>query len=145
MIRVNAAFDRVDQVESLRGRVKGATDLARLVKEQQLPQQTPAAFVLPGSLTGGAAALATGFFRQAFSETLSVVLVVRVADDPTGKRALDAMAPVITDVVTAITGWGPDDSPGVFVLVRGDVTGAEVGALIYQLDFRLDDQLRITT
>ena len=41
-------------------------------------------------------------------------------------------------------GRQPDDAPGVFVLSGGELVGSQQGALIFQLDFSLIDQLRIT-
>lgn len=144
MIHVSEVFDRVtDKVPALAGRLQGATDFARLVAEKKLPQNTPAAFVLHGALDGGKADLATGYFRQEMVESISIVLIVRSASDPTGMRAMEDMVPLVRAVVKGVAGWGPDDAPGVFTLGRGDLVGAEAGALIYQIDFRLNDQLRI--
>ena len=46
-------------------------------------------------------------------------------------------------MIAALAGWGPDSAPGVFELSRGDLVSMKAGALIYQLDFTLNDQLRI--
>lgn len=146
MIRVDEVRARIEErVPELAGRMGTAGEFARLVQANQLPQQTPAAFVLPGAIAGGAASAMTGLFRQSFVEGVQVVLVVRVAGDATGGRAMDEIAPLIRAVVASVVGWTPDDALGVFVLARGDLVGTEAGSLVYQIDFTLDDQLRIAT
>lgn len=146
MIRVDEVRARIEErVPELTGRLGTAGEFARLVQRNQLPQQTPAAFVLPGALAGGAATAGAGLFRQGFGETVSVVLVVRSAADATGARALDEITPLIRAAVTAVAAWAPSDALGTFVLGRGELVGVESGALVYQLDFNLDDQLRITS
>lgn len=114
------------------------------MQNNHLPQTTPAGFVLPGGIAGGAADASAGMFRQGFVETVFVVLVVRVAGDALGKAGLDTMTPIVRDVVTAVAGWGPDDAPGIYALGQGELVGAKDGALVFQLDFTLEDQLRIT-
>jgi len=146
MIRVDEVRARIEErVPALAGRIGTAGEFARLVGANQLPQQTPAAFVLPGALAGGAATAGTGLFRQSFAEGVNVVLVVRVAGDATGARGVDEITPLIRAVVTAVVGWVPDGALGTFVLGHGDLVGTEAGSLVYQLDFTLDDQLRIST
>ncbi len=141
---------RIDEFsERLKARVpdleiQNAGQFARLIESNQLPQFRKGAFVLPGRLSGGQVQTLTGFYAQAVTEGVSVVLVVRVASDPTGARALDEITPLIRSVVNAVCGWGPADAPGVFVLASGELVGSQQGALIFQLDFSLMDQLRIT-
>lgn len=141
----------VDQAEArivaacpvLAGRMGTALQLAEAMARNQLPQVTPAAFLLPLGLRGGAADAATGLFRQSIDRFLGVVLVVRSAGDVLGKRAADELTPLIDGVVGAIAGWGPADAVGVFKLSRGELVSLAAGAATYQLDFSLDDQLRI--
>lgn len=144
MIRIEEVLDRVqDLVPELAGRIEGAGKFAELIEQDRLPQQTPAGFVLPGGLTGGKATAATGMFIQDFRESVIVVVVVRVAGDPLATRAIDEASPIVRKVVKAVAGWGPSDAPGIFVLERGELVGAKSGALVFQIDFALDDQLRI--
>ncbi|MDE2595955.1 MAG: hypothetical protein KGL44_03660 [Sphingomonadales bacterium] len=144
MIRVPEVTARIEaQVPALAGRLGTATQFSVLVQRGQMPQQSPAGFVLPGALSGGVADAMTGLFRQAFDETVAVVLAVRSASDPTGAKAADELTPLIRAVVLAVCGWAPDDALGVFVLNSGDFVGFENGTFIYQIDFKLDDQLRI--
>lgn len=146
MIRVDDVAARLEaQVPSLAGLIGGASDFTRMITSGALPQQPKRAFVLPGDLMGGAADAATGKFRQGFVQTVSVALFVRVAADPTGKRGLDEVTPLIRDVVRAIAGWVPDACLGTFVLGRGALVSMEAGSTVYQIDFNLNDQLRIDT
>lgn len=144
MFRLDAIRERIEAlVPVLAGRIENAAQFATLVERNQLPQVTPAAFVLPGGLRGGAADMATGIFRQNFDEMVSVVLADRVAADPKGGKALDGITPMVRDVVDAICGWGPDDAIGIFTLGSGELVGSTAGVLVFQLDFNLSDQLRI--
>lgn len=144
MIRVDAVRARIAaRVPALSGRIDNAGQFAALVERNQLPQVTPAAFVLPGGLAGGSADAAAGLFRQDMTELVLVVLVVRVAGDARGGAALDTMTPLVNAVVGAVAGWGPDDAPGVYILDRAELVGAKDGALVFQIDFSLQDQLRI--
>lgn len=144
MIRVAEVAARIEAaVPALAGRLGTATQFSALVQRNQMPQQSPAGFVLPGAISGGNADAMTGVFRQAFDETVSVVLAVRSASDPTGAKAADELTPLIRAVVLAVCGWAPDDAVGVFALGSGDFVGFENGTFIYQIDFKLDDQMRI--
>lgn len=144
MIRIEEVRARVEEfVPELANRLEGAGRFAELIENNRLPQQTPAGFVLPGGLTGGTAQASVGMFVQNFRETVIVVVVVRVAGDALAMRAIDEASPIIRKVVNAVAGWGPADAPGIFVLERGELVGAKDGALVFQIDFSLDDQLRI--
>lgn len=127
----------------LAGRVGYAAEWTRVIAEGQLPQVTPAAFVLPGGLTGGQTRAATGLFIQDVSEMVSIVLIVRVAGDATGAAAVDEVRPIVAAVIGGVLGKGPDDAPGVWKLGRAELVGSQDSALIFQIDFTLFDQLRI--
>lgn len=145
MIRVDEVRERIEaRVPELTGQIGNAGEFAKVVEANQLPQRRKGAFVLPGALAGGSAEAMTGVFKQSFAEMIAVVLVVKVANDATGNRALDEITPLVRSVIQAVCGWGPETSPGVFKLSRGELVGAAQGTLIYQIDFTLDDQLRIT-
>lgn len=144
-----AVKERIADIELLAGRIGEAASLSDLMARNQAPQVTPAAFVLPLGLRGGRADAATGLFRQDIAETLGVVLFVRSAGDATGAKAGDRLRPLRNDVIRRIVGWAPpsdwleDDTVGVFVLSRGQLLSMSAGMLTYQLDFSVDDQLRI--
>lgn len=144
MIRLGEVRERIESlVPDLARRLGFAGEFTRLVEDNAMPQTTPAGFVLPGVLAGGVADAATGMFRQNFRETVIVVLVVRVAGDIHGAGGVDELTPIIRAVVQAVCGWGPADAPGIFTLGSGELVGSKDGCAIYQLDFNLDDQLRI--
>lgn len=129
-------------VPALVGRTEGAMQFADLMKRNALPQATPAAFVLPLGLIGGAADAATGAFTQMVDQAVGVVLVIR-SFDRTGARAADPLEALIADVLAALLGWGPDTAVGVLRLARGGIISMASGAVVYQLDFALADQLRV--
>jgi hypothetical protein len=137
----------VQAIPELHGRVQGVAALSALMTAGQVPQVTPAGFVLPLGLRGGSADAVTGMFRQQIAWTSGVVLVVRVAGDVTGAKANDILEPLIEAVILAIAGTdarGPDEAAiGVWRLSRGELLSLSAGVLIYQLDFAIDDQLRI--
>lgn len=129
----------------LTGRMGTALQYAEAIRRGQAPQVTPAGFVLPVGLRGGQADAATGLFRQSIDRVLGVVLVIRSAADPLGTKVGDQLDEMVADVIAAIVGWGPDSAIGVYRLSRGNLLGLEGGVATYQLDFILDDQLRIST
>lgn len=144
MLRLDEMRGRIEvRVPDLAGNLGNASAFAQLVERGQLPQFRIGGFILPGGITGGAVQSASSIFIQDIEETILVVLVCRVASDPAGDRALDEITPLIRAVIAAVVGWGPEDAPGVYALTRGELVGSQSGALIFQLDFTLSDQLRI--
>ncbi|MBB3858878.1 hypothetical protein GGQ88_000118 [Novosphingobium hassiacum] len=145
MIRIDDVRARIEaRVPALAGKMGNAGQFAQLVERNQMPQHTCAGFVLPGGLQGGTTNAISGLFTQSFVETAIVVLAARVANDPTGERATDELTPLVREVIEAVCGWGPDDAPGIFILSSGELVGTQAGTLVYQIDFQLSDQLRIT-
>tara|TARA_R110000868_G_scaffold230335_6_gene483493 strand:+ start:10743 stop:11195 length:453 start_codon:yes stop_codon:yes gene_type:complete len=147
----DAVADRLAaSVTDLSGRIEPGAKLSEMIARNQMPQNTPAAFVLPLGLRGGRSEAATGIFRQTISDTLGIVLVVRSAGDATGAKASDRLTPLRNDVIRCICGWAPPsdwlsgETIGVFTLSRGELISLSAGTLIYQLDFAIDDQLRIS-
>ncbi|RIA44046.1 hypothetical protein DFR49_2282 [Hephaestia caeni] len=145
-MQIGAVMDRVALAAPvLAGRVHSAAKLSEVMQRNQLPQVTPAAFVLPLGLQGGAADAVTGLYRQSVSHVVGVLLAVRAAGDATGAAGLATLDPLIDAVVGGIAGWTPDDDTiGVFTLSRGELLSLSAGTLTYQLDFAIEDQLRIT-
>ncbi len=123
--------------------VQGALDLTRLLKSKGLPEATPAAFVVTTGLRGGAVQDATGLFVQGFEETTAVIVVFRNVEHG-ARPAVDPVRPVIDAVIHALAGWGPSGAQDVFRLLRGAVVEFAPGSLIYQIDFAIGDQLRIS-
>jgi hypothetical protein len=111
-------------------------------------QSPVAAHVVADGLTGGTPNAASGYFTQAFDETVSVVLSFRNMQG--GLRGLDLYDAVKWAVIEALCGWAPTgqdgtETVGVFRLARGRVIAQDQGTLIYQIDFAIGDQLRIAS
>ncbi len=141
--------DRLTDIAALGGRIEPAAKFSDLMARNHAPQVTPAAFVLPLGLRGARADATAGLFRQGVVETLGVVLWLRSAGDATGARSLDALTPLRNAVIRRIAGWAPTsdwtegEAIGVFTLARGELLSLSAGLLIYQLDFAVEDQVRI--
>lgn len=132
------------EIPELARRVEGAAELAELVEKKLLPQTTPFAYVLPLGFRGGAPDAAAGLYRQLLDETVGVVLVVRTAGDATGRKTLPKVHELRDQVVQALAGWAPAGAFGVLAPSRGALVSLTAGAVIYQVDFRIDSLLRIT-
>ncbi|MFC3442550.1 hypothetical protein ACFOKF_15350 [Sphingobium rhizovicinum] len=144
-----AVKDRLDTIAALAGRIQPGASLSELMARNLAPQVCPAAFVLPLGIRGSAVTAMSGLFVQEIAETLGVVLFLRAAGDATGGKLADQLTPLRNDVIRAIVGWAPQsdwlegETVGVFRLARGELISLSGGLLTYQIDFALDDQLRI--
>lgn len=140
---------RLDPIADLGGRIQPAASLSELMARNQAPQTCPAAFVLPSGIRGGSVDAMAGLFKQDIAEMLSIVLFLRSAGDATGGKMTDALVPIRNGVIRAIVGWAPQsdwlegETVGEFSLSRGTLVSLSAGLLTYQLDFSLNDQLRI--
>lgn len=144
MIQAETIRDRIIlRVPQLAGRIGLATEFGRIMEANQVPQQTPAAYVLPGGLVGGAASAVTGLFRQDVRDGVKVVLFVRVAGDPLGDRGRKEAEPLFRAIIENLVGWCPDDALGVLLLERALLVGSANNCLVYEIDFYINDQLRI--
>ncbi len=130
-------------VPELSGRIEGAASFAEMVKQNALPQVTPAAHVLPLGLIGGQGEAGAGFYTQAFEEVIGVMITLRTTG-ATGRAGLVTIDQLVSDVINAVAGWGPDAAVGVFRLLRGQLVSMSAGTMVYQIDFSILDQLRIT-
>ena len=140
---IDAVIDRLRlQVPFLQDRVEGAADLANLIESRKLSPYGTAAHVIPLTLRGGVADAASGLYRQTFDQSVSVVVSIR-SNDRNGKAALENLQPNLMSIVNAVAGWAPNNEVGVFRLVSGRVVSMTGGAFIYQIDFAIQDQLRI--
>lgn len=134
----------IEAVPGFSGRVYSAARLAAVSGAGGYLQVAPCAFVLPIGLSGGPADAVTGLFRQPIERIEGVLLVVRAADDVTGGAGLVQLEPLIEAVVAAVVGSAPDDEiVGTWRLVKGELAQIAGGVLTYQLDFAIEDQLRI--
>lgn len=143
-MQLDTIIDLVKAVPAFQGRVQGALQLARLQKQNQLPQVTPAAFVIPTGLTGGKVDSVTGLYRQSVGESVAVVIVIRTADDPRSARTVDPLSAVCWDVIHALSGIEMGGIDGQLQFRRGFLVSLADSAAVYQLDFDLQDQLRIS-
>lgn len=131
------------EVPDLRGRVEGALQLAPLIEQNALPQVTPAAFVIPAGVDGGAVDLATGSYRQRIGMAVAVVIVLRAAGGPKATRAIDPLDALIWQIIKCLAGREIGDALGVLTLRRAFLVTMRNGAPVYQIEFSLSDQLRI--
>ena len=130
------------QVNQLRT-VEDAASLSVLVKNGTLPQQTPAAYVIPVGLVGGQGQSSSGLYTQILTEVFGVIVAFNTHSG-TAAGKMGTLDTLLRDVIAAVAGWGPEQAVGVFELRRGNLLSMNAGAVIYQLDFAINDQLRIT-
>lgn len=140
---------RLEDISTIAGRIQPGASLSELMARNLAPQVCPAAFILPLGVRGGSVEAMAGLFVQDIAETLGIVLFLRAAGDATGGRLADQLTPLRNDVIRAIVGWAPQsdwlegETVGLFRLARGELISLSGGLLTYQIDFALDDQLRI--
>ncbi|MFN7003754.1 MAG: hypothetical protein ACK4NW_10035 [Roseinatronobacter sp.] len=140
---IDAVITRLKaEVSDFSNRIEGAAEFAALMRANALPQVTPAAHILPLGLRGGRGEAGAGAFTQDVEEVVAVLITLR-AHSRTGREALPDLAALTKQVIAAIAGWGPDEAIGVFRLSRGQLVSMSAGTILYQLDFAINDQLRI--
>lgn len=133
----------IARVPEFGGRIEGAMELADMIARKALPQVTPAAHVVPLGMQGGVANSANIFFTQEFDEAIGVLISLRTYT-ATGGKSADLLETLKLAVISALAGWGPDTAVGVFRLLRGQLVSMEAGTVVYQIDFAMMDQLRIS-
>jgi hypothetical protein len=141
---IEAVKDRLKaEVSDLGNRVEGAAEFDA-VRKRGTPSRTPVAYLLPLGIVARPGDAATGVFTQPYAEALSVILLFS-SNDRHGERSLNRMREIIFDVILALVGWAPGDEIGVFQLARGGLIGSgSEASFAYQLDFNIDNQLRVT-
>lgn len=143
MIDVVIARLKADVAE-FGGRVSGALELGALIASGSVPPTTPAAFVIPGGIVGGAATAVAGGFIQGTEDVVQVVLAIRT-HQATGKSGIDPLKALIDAVLNSLCGWRPiAEAPGVLTLQRGALVSMTAGLVVYQIDLSLQTQLRIS-
>lgn len=103
-----------------------------------------ACFVLPSGTTGLQASAAAGLFVPDIRLGVFAVTMLQ-STDATGRRALSRIGGFLKDIREAICGWTPSETVGVFELASERPVPQERGTLAFLTDFRINDQLRITT
>ncbi|MDE4175799.1 hypothetical protein PXK01_16675 [Phaeobacter sp. PT47_59] len=131
-----------DQVPDLDRRVEPIADLVEMMRANRLPEQATAT-VAPAGIKGGKPNDGTGVFTQVLGRGYSVLLIAR-STDKTGRKALDRIDPLITDVAGALAGWAPQPGIGVFQVDRGRLLSITKGRLLYELVFSINTELRVT-
>ena len=143
---VDAVAARIGaEVSDLTGRIDSIADLAFLISTGALPQREVCAFVVPLGFDGGAANAAVNAFTQELNDSIGVVLCIKSLGDAKAKKALPTIGALSEAVVNAVAGWAPNNAVGVFTVSRGRLVSIDKGLVLYQIDFRLQDQLRIVS
>lgn len=141
---VQAVADRIgDQVTPLTGAIQYIADLASLISANAMPQREVTAFVVPLGFDAGDGQSAVNAHTQMLNRAVGVVLAVKALGDAKAQRAVPTIDSLEQSVIAAVAGWGPDNTAGVFNVLRGRLVSVESGLVLYQIDFALKDQLRI--
>ena len=130
-------------IAELNGRVEGAFEFGELVRTGQMPNAGVVAHVLPLGLQARNANSAAGIYTQEFDESIGVVLTVRNQSHE-ASRILANLRDFVMRIVNAVAGWAPTDAMGVFRFLRASLISSTKGTFVYQIDFSIVDQLRIT-
>ncbi len=128
------AFDSVELI----------ADLAALVKENALPQRDVTGFVVDLGFDDRGGRSASGLYTQMLSTTVGIIICVKAYGDVSGASRIPALDILVKAVIDALAGWAPDDVVGVFEVLRGRLLSMANGLMIYEVQFALLDQLRIT-
>lgn len=132
-------------IAALAGHVEFVADLSALVEQGVLPQAATSAFVVPlGFDDQGGGTSAVGIHVQNLMDSIGVILIVKSPGDAKARSALPKIDVLVADVIRTIAGWAPDNAKGAFEVKRGRMVSVIAGAVIYQLDFSLTRQVRIT-
>lgn len=140
---IPAVVSRLQDAELFGGRIERAGNLAALMKTGAPMQPVLRAHVLPADLNGREVHSATGGFIQTLDRGISV-LITLPAFDGSGAAGVPDIEALIASTVAALCGWAPGDTPGVFRLRQGRLLSLQGGVILYQLDFTVTDQLRIS-
>lgn len=133
----------IEDVEELKGRVDEVTDLSEMIRRKALPAAPVAAFLIPMGIRGRSEGDAmAGAMIQSIDRLFALVLFLRHAGDVGGGKAIPKLHTLVESVLAAVVGQAPDDTVGVFRLLRGDVLSITDQATFYQLDFAILDQIR---
>lgn len=131
-------------VPVLAGRIEDIAALAALIEAEALPQHDVFAFTCPLGFDSRGGDSATGAHTQMIEDSVGVVFGVKARGDAKAKKALPTIGELKKGIVNAVAGWGPDGTADVFYVRRGRLLSAAKGLVLYQIDFSLLDQLRIT-
>ena len=137
-MRADELIARISEaVPQLSSRVEGAAELAALMGSNEMPQATPAAYVVPLGFDAGPQRDATGIHEQMVTESFGVVIVIDYAGDATGAAALPEIEDMVEAVRAALKGWQPVSAIDALSLRRGRLVDLRNGTVFYQLDVSL--------
>ena len=132
------------QVPELAGKLQGAADWAEAIERTTVPDHPFFGYLVPTGFQGREPSAAVGRFIQSLDVRLSVVLGFR-SRSATFERSLTDIDDKLQAVMTALCGWSPEaDTPGVFQVESGAALDFRQGAFLFQLNFTVLDQLRVT-
>jgi hypothetical protein len=143
MLAMKEIIERLQAGVPELGKVEGAIELAALMASKPQAHAKPRAHVVPMGLKGGALENGTGDFTQDIDVAFTVFLTFSAVADPRGQKAAVDVHALQTSVLEALCGWGPEDAVGVVRLVRAAPIDLRPGALVYAIEFAIQDQLRI--
>lgn len=145
MTLLEAVAERIGQkVDALAGRIEFVADLTALVSAGAMPQRDVTAFVLPLGFDDQGGRSASGLHTQILADQVGVLICVKYAGDAKARSALPKIDTLSAAVIRAVAGWAPADSVGVFAVKRGRLVSVANGLALFQLDFQITDQLRIS-
>jgi hypothetical protein len=143
ILDTTAIIARLKDAAPSLGSIDAAIDIESLMASKPQPHGKPLAAVIAMGLRGSPAEVMTGAFIQKIQLTFAVILTIPSHSDRAGKSGAPDVLALITEVCTALCGWGPDDAPGAIELSRAFVVTARPGAIVYSIEFAIGDQLRI--
>jgi len=135
--------ERIEPRVTALGKLDEVMDLAELIDQGALPQRSPAGFVVPLGFDGRTPEDAAGLYVQKRVDGIAVVLVISAKGDPKAKRALEKIDELEPLVCHAVCGWVPEGASGDVNARRGRLVSVQNGVVIYQIDFEVQNQLRI--
>jgi len=127
------------------GAIETVVDLAALVQNGALPQRDVTLFVVPLGFDDLGGESAANIHTQSIQEAIGVIIAVKARGDAKALKSLPTIDGIKDRVVNGLAGWAPDHTVGVFKALRGRIVSVSGGLVLFQLDFAIVDQLRITT
>ncbi|GHC22305.1 hypothetical protein GCM10007291_22140 [Gemmobacter nanjingensis] len=133
------------EVPALQRRVYAAADLANLMRSDAPPTLTPCAHVIPtGIAVLPNTTVVTGAYVQGIDWGIAVVLSLRAHDQNGERLAMNDAQPLIKQVALKLAGWNPAENLGVLMFRGAQLRAFARGIAIYEINFTLSDQLRIS-
>lgn len=128
------------RVPELEGRVDFALEFVKVMDSKKPVSRGAQAFVLPAGTVGGKANAMVGEFSQSIRRGISIVTMLMATDQ--GARAMARLPAFLDDIKSAICGWSPAGTVGVFVLGNEQILRATDGVLAFLTEFHVNDELR---